>query len=121
MFRHMLLPALLVTASAVSAQDAPKPQEVSIPLVGSGHVRTFEASRNGDGVYVQDFRGRWYLARFFSRCFDADFAVTIGFKSFSPMSLERGDTILAGREVCKIASVVRSGPPPRKIKKPKRA
>ncbi|RYY27430.1 MAG: hypothetical protein EOP62_07620 [Sphingomonadales bacterium] len=121
MLRYMLLPALLLTAGAAAAQDAPKPKEVSIPLVGGSSVRTFEASRNGDGVHVQDFRGNWYLVRFFSRCFDVDFASTIGFKSFSSMSLDRGDTILAGREQCRISSIVRSGPPPKKVKKPKRS
>jgi hypothetical protein len=123
MLKQLLLPALLLTAGTASAQNAPAPKarEVSIPLVGGSSVRTFQASRNGDGVYIQDFRGHWYLARFFSRCFDVDFASAIGFKSFSSMSLERGDTILAGRERCKISSIVRSGPPPKRVKKPKRS
>jgi len=48
------------------------------------------------------------------------YASTIAFKSFSSMSLDRGDTIIVGREHCRIASIVRSGPPPKKIGKARR-
>lgn len=115
----MLLPALALTAGAASAQHAPtRPaKQVTIPLVGSGDVRNFQPTRKGDGLYIQSFRGDWYLASLFGPCFDLPYASAIGFKSFSGMSLDRGDTIIAGRQQCKIASIVRSGPPPRKIRK----
>ena len=119
----LLLPALLLTTGAASAQGA-RPQEgkqVSIPLVGRGDVRNFQPTRRGDGIYIQSFRGDWYFARLFGPCFDLPYASTIGFKSFSSMSLDRGDTILAGRQQCKISSIVRSGPPPKKVKKSRRS
>ncbi|WP_066801432.1 DUF6491 family protein [Sphingomonas soli] len=121
MFKQLLLPALLLTAGAAEAQGV-RPEDgkqVSIPLAGRGDVRSFEVTRDGDGIYIQDFRRNWYLARFYSRCLDMPYAFTIGFKSFSSMSLDRGDTVLAGREQCRISSIVRSGPPPKKIKKPR--
>jgi hypothetical protein len=120
MFRNILLPVLLFAAAAASAQSAPSPggKEVSIPLIGSGSVRNFEAARNGEGIYIQSYRrNEWYFARFYSRCLDLPFASAIGFKAFSSMSLDRGDTILVGHERCKIASIVRSGPPPLKPRK----
>lgn len=123
MLRHLLLPALLLTAGTASAQDEPPPigPEVSIPFITRGNVRTFEATRNGDAVYIQNSRRDWYFARFYSRCLDLPFATRMGFKTFGGGStLERGDTIIAGREQCRIASIVRSGPPPKKVKKPKR-
>ena len=119
----MLLPALALTAGAASAQRAPdRPgRQVTIPLVGGSSVRTFQPTRNGDAVYIQSFRGDWYLAQLYGPCFDLPYASRIGFKSFSSMSLDRGDTILAGRQQCKIASIVRSGPPPKKAKKHRRS
>ncbi|RYY47041.1 MAG: hypothetical protein EOP59_01850 [Sphingomonadales bacterium] len=119
----MLLPIALLAAGAATAQDAPPPggKEVSIPFISHGNVRTFEASRNGEGVYIQNSRRDWYFARFFSRCNELPFAVRVGFKTFgSGSTLERGDTILAGHDRCRIASIVRSGPPPKKIKSPKK-
>lgn len=119
----MLVPALALTAGTASAQRAPQHREkqVTIPLVGGSSVRTFQPTLRGDGVYIQSFRGDWYLARLYGPCFDLPYASRIGFKSFSSMSLDRGDTIIAGRQQCKIASIVRSGPPPKKAKKQRRS
>lgn len=119
----MLLPALALTAGTATAQHAPARagKQVTIPLVGGGDVRNFQPTRKGDGVYIQSFRGDWYLASLFGPCFDLSYAWAIGFKSFSGMSLDRGDTIIAGRQQCKIAGIVRSGPPPRKAKRQSRS
>jgi hypothetical protein len=119
----MLLPALVLTAGTAAAQRVPQHREkqVTIPLVGGSSVRTFQPTRRGDAVYIQSFRGDWYLARLYGPCFDLPYATSIGFKSFSSMSLDRGDTIIAGRQQCKIASIVRSGPPPKKAKKHRRS
>ncbi|RYD98877.1 MAG: hypothetical protein EOP61_15085 [Sphingomonadales bacterium] len=123
MFKQLLLPALILAAGTAEAQGAPPAdgKQVSIPLAGRGDVRSFEVTRNGDGIYIQDFRRNWYLARFYSRCLDLPYAFAIGFKSFSSMSLDRGDTVVAGREQCRISSIVRSGPPPKKVRKPRRS
>lgn len=124
MIRHMLLPAvLLLGAGAAMAQDAPPPggKEVSIPFISHGNVRTFESTRSGDGVYIQNQRRDWYFARFYSRCNALPFAIRVGFKSFGGGgTLERGDTVIAEHERCRISSIVRSGPPPKKAKKPRR-
>ena len=119
-----LASALLATAGAASAQDAPPPggKEVSIPFVTHGNVRTFTAARNGEGVYIQNSRRDWFFASVTPRCQELPWANAIGFTTFGGGStLERGDTILAGRDRCTITSIVRSGPPPKKVKKPKRS
>ena len=118
--------ALLATSAAASAQDAPPPppggKEVSIPFVTHGNVRTFTPARNGEGVYIQNSRRDWYYASLSPRCQELPWANAIAFKTFGGGStLERGDTILAGRDRCTITSIVRSGPPPKKIKKSKPA
>src|SRR5689334_14988401 len=115
-----LLAAILAVGSA-HAQNQPGGKEVSIPFVTHGQVRTFEEDRDGRGVYIQNARRDWYYARFFTRCEELPFAVRVGFQTFAGSStLSRGDTIIAGRERCRIASIVASGPPPKKAKKPKR-
>jgi len=126
MFRQLtaaLVPALLLAGGSVTAQRAPEPQgkQASIPFIKYGGARTFEATRNGEGVYIQNTRRDWYYVSFFARCLDLPYATRVGFSTFGGgSSLERGDTIIAGRERCKIASIVRSGPPPRKVKKAKK-
>jgi hypothetical protein len=126
------LAAALLVSGAASAQTnssytpGPTPgprsgEPADIPFATNNGIRTFTSDRNGDGVYLQDNRRNWYYARFFSRCQNIDFAFRVGFKTFgASSSLSRGDTIYAGREQCRIADLVRSGPPPEKAKKAKK-
>ena len=115
-----LAPALLL-AGAAQAQPAKQDarQETSIPFITSGGARTFTPIPGGEGVYIRNRHRDWYLVRFFTRCDELPWVSRVGFKTFGGgSSLERGDTIIAGRERCRIASIVRSGPPPKKAKKP---
>jgi hypothetical protein len=116
----LLFPALLVAVPA-DAQSRPSGKEVSVPFITRGTVRTFEPDADGRGVYIQNSRRDWYYARFFTRCNELPYTVTVGFQTFGGGStLSRGDTIIAGRERCRIASIVKRGPPPKKAKKPRR-
>ena len=121
-----LAPVLLLagTASAQEAGPTPGPhsgERASIPFITRGSVRTFQSTANGDGVYIQNARRDWYYVSFFSRCTELPWALGIGFKTFgNGPTLDRGDTIIAGRDRCRIADIVRSGPPPTKPKKPKK-
>jgi hypothetical protein len=111
---------LVATAAAASAQTAgPRSgEQAEIPFATHNGIRTFTPDRNSEGVYIQDQRKNWYYARFFTRCQDLNFSFGIGFKTFGGSStLSRGDTIYAGREACRIADLVRSGPPPEKPRK----
>jgi hypothetical protein len=123
LFAAALLPVLAL-ATSVQAQDAapaPKGESTSIPFITRGSVRTFESAPNGEGVYIQNNQRDWYYVSFFARCQNMPFAIRIGFDTFgNGSSLQRGDTIFADRERCKIDDIVRSGPPPKKVKKPKK-
>lgn len=125
-YRIALIPALLLAGAAAAQTPAqqkaapPTGQQASIPFATHGGIRTFTPDRYGSGLYLQDSRRNWYYASFAPRCQNLDFAFRIGFKTFgNGPSLERGDTIFAGRERCLITSLVRSGPPPSKPRKPK--
>ena len=125
----MLAAAMLLSAGAAAAQKdkgGPTPgprsgERADIVFATHNGIRTFTPDRHGYGVYLQDDRRNWYYASFFTRCQDIDFSVQVGFKTFAGTStLSRGDSIYAGHEQCRIADLVRSGPPPEKPKKPKR-
>jgi hypothetical protein len=123
LFAVALLPALALAgaAQAQNATPAPKGESTSIPFITRGSVRTFESAPGGEGVYIQNNQRDWYYVSFFARCQNLPFAIRIGFDTFgNGSSLERGDTIFADRERCKINDIVRSGPPPKKVKKPKK-
>ena len=118
-----LLPALALVGNAQAQTAGPHSGErASIPFITHGSVRTFESAPNGEGIYIQNANRDWYYASFFSRCLDLPYAIRIGFDTFgNGSSLERGDTIIADRERCKIADIVHSGPPPKKAKKAHKA
>jgi hypothetical protein len=117
-----LLAALTLTACATDGHGPPPPpirSEASIPFLTNGQVRTFVPDRDGQGVFIQNSRRDWYYVRFFTRCNELPFAPRIGFQTFGNSStLSRGDTIIAGRDRCRIASITRSGPPPGRAPSP---
>jgi len=121
------IPALLFATGVSAQQLGPTPgphsgERASIPFITYGGARTFQATPQGEGVYIQNSRRDWYYVSFFNRCHELPWAVRVGFKTFGGgSSLERGDTIIAGRERCRINDIVRSGPPPKKPKRRKRA
>lgn len=120
MFRPLvtaLVSALLFapgTAGAQANARADRDQEVSIPFITGGQPRSFRPDRDGRGVYIQNARRQWFYARFFARCNELPFVTRVRFQTFGGgTTLSRGDTIIAGRERCRIASIVRRDPPAR--------
>lgn len=117
--------ALAGTAQAQTAGPTPGPrsgEQADIPFATQNGIRTFTPEQSGEGVYLQDNRKDWYYASFYSRCGELPYAFQFGFKTFgSSSTLSRGDTVIAGRETCKIADIVRSGPPPEKAKKARKS
>ena len=97
-------------------------ERADIPFATYSGIRTFTPERQGRGLYLQDNQRNWYYATFFSRCTELPYAFQVGFQTFGNSStLSRGDTIIAGRDTCRIADIVRSGPPPVKPRKPRKA
>lgn len=124
----ILSAAFAGAAHAQTAGPTPGPrsgERAEIPFATHNGIRTFTPERQGYGVYLQDNSKNWYYASFFTRCTDLPFAFSFGFKTFGGSStLSRGDTVVTGRETCRIADIVRSGPPPekpRKARKPRKA
>jgi hypothetical protein len=122
----LVLPILFVATAASAQKAGPTPgpksgERATIPFLTRSDVRTFTATDNGEGVYIEDARRNWYYVSFFSRCNELPWAFGIGFKTFGGGSqIDRGDTIIAGRDRCQIADIVHSGPPPEKPKKAKK-
>jgi len=120
------LAAFAGTAQAQTRAVGPTPgprsgERADIPFATHNGIRTFTPDRDGSGVYLQDNRRNWYYASFFSRCTELPYAFSFGFRTFGGSStLSRGDTILAGRDSCRIADIVRSGPPPEKPRRQRR-
>lgn len=123
----ILAAALTGAAQAQTQAVGPTPgprsgERADIPFATNNGIRTFTPDRRGEGVYLQDNSKNWYYASFFTRCTELPFAFSFGFKTFGGSStLSRGDTIIAGRDTCRIADIVRSGPPPEKPRKARKS
>ncbi|NML07731.1 DUF6491 family protein [Sphingomonas sp. G-3-2-10] len=120
-FAAALVPALLIAGAAAAQTAGPKSgEQADIPFATNGGIRTFTPDDRGNGVYLQDRRNNWYYASLAGPCMDLPFATRIGYRTFGGSStLSRGDTIFTEREQCLITDLVRSGPPPKKERKPK--
>jgi hypothetical protein len=116
---------LLAAAFAASPALAESPlrserAEASIPFVSHPRaIRSFEAVED-HLLYLQDRRGRWYLAELAGPCFGLRWANRIGYDTKGGMSLDRFSTILVDGERCRILSLTHSSPPPRKARKAKK-
>jgi hypothetical protein len=91
-------------------------QEVSIPFVGMGSINDWRADKR-QGLWIQDQYHQWYYARIMGPCIGLDFAQTIAFDARPGGTLDRFSSIHVPHEGrCPLQSLVRSGPPPRKVK-----
>ena len=91
-------------------------REVSIPFVSFSNLRDFHAISK-DVVYLQDRSRNWYRATLAYPCFDLPWAHRIGIDTHGANSVDQFSSLIVGRERCRIASLVRSGPPPKKAKR----
>ena len=121
MTKIVILAAAALLAGGASAapagQPVPAEAEVSIPFVGFRAIRTFDAVSD-EVVYIQHRNRQWYRATVFGPCFGLRFAHTIGIYSRGGFStLDRFSDLIVDGQRCKVASLVRSGPPPRPEKR----
>ncbi|MCW3847020.1 hypothetical protein OF829_07190 [Sphingomonas sp. LB-2] len=123
-----IIAAAAIPAAAQAQGVGPTPgprsgERADILFATNNGIRTFTPEREGRGVWLEDNHRTWYYASFYTRCLDLPYSFGVGFKTFGGSStLSRGDTIIAGRETCRIADIVRSGPPPekpRRVRKPR--
>jgi hypothetical protein len=124
MKKPLILFAAAVFAAA-AAPAAPMPvqehhstlgeREVSIPFASFRNVRDFHPVSRGV-VYLQDRSRNWYRATLAFPCLDLPWAHRIGIDTNGGNNVDQFSSLIVGRERCRIASLVRSGPPPKKAK-----
>jgi Family of unknown function (DUF6491) len=116
--RMTLLVALAsgLIGTAMAAEKVPDAQQASIPFVNHGSINDWrEDGRRG--LWIQDSHREWYYARFMEPCWGLEFAETIAFETRPSGTLDHFGSILVPREGhCQLQSLVRSGPPPKKVK-----
>jgi hypothetical protein len=111
-----LMMAAPLGASASAAPSAPPAdQEVRIPFVQFGGVRSFRAVSD-QVVYLEGRRSReWYRATMNGPCFNLAYALSIGIDTrFNGNTLDNSSRLLVDGDSCPILSLVRSDPPPRR-------
>lgn len=107
---------LAAAPAAASAEPAPASQEARIPFVNHGGIRDWRAA-DGDTLYVQDSRRRWYRAELMHDAIGLPFAWTIGFETRGVDSFDRFSTVVVDGQRIPVRSLVRvDGPPPKREK-----
>ncbi|MDB5687852.1 MAG: hypothetical protein JWR77_2441 [Rhizorhabdus sp.] len=114
-FLSSILAGALLSTAAVAA---PALQEARIPFADHGAIRNWQA--DGDSaLYLQGDGSQWYHATTMGVCRDLAFAETIGFQAGGIGDFDRFSTLIVRGQRCPVASVVKSGPPPKKAHKNK--
>jgi hypothetical protein len=113
--KSLLLAAALVGSAACAQPPVPAAAsaEASIPFVRFGGIRNWE-ERGDDVVYLQDQNLHWYRVQLYGGCPELSFATAIGIDTRGSPTFDRFSAIRVGGDLCNIASVTRSGPPPKK-------
>jgi hypothetical protein len=112
--RHaMLILAGLTAAPALADKPPIRPEEVRIPFVQFGAIRTFRTAGE-DVIYLQDRRRNWYRAELNGPCPGIERALRIGVDSRYSATLDNSSTLLVDGQRCPIQSLVRSAEPPRR-------
>jgi uncharacterized protein DUF6491 len=107
------LAALASPAAAGPAEPRSRPQEVRIPFVNFGAIRTFRTAGE-DVLYLQDRRRNWYRAELAGRCPGIESALRIGLDSRFGSTLDSGAILIVEGHRCPVLSLVRSAEPPRR-------
>ena len=115
--------ASLAAGTAVSADSAAKPgtpaaPEASIPFIGHGTLRDWQADGR-DGLWIQDTRGTWYYAKTLGTCIGLDTAWNIGLDARPAGTFDRfGSIILPGHMGrCMLTSLTKSPGPTKEQRK----
>ncbi|HEV2745716.1 MAG TPA: DUF6491 family protein [Allosphingosinicella sp.] len=110
--------ALAGGALAASPSPGQAGAEVSVPF-SHQRIRSFR-SLDDRSVYLRvgsRSRGEWYRATTLHPCMELPYALAIGIADVSVTgTLDRFSTLLVDGQRCPLQSLVRSGPPPKKVK-----
>lgn len=119
--RQLLIASSLLAAAIAGPVFAQQPalstavEEASIPFVHHGGVRDWQAEGD-EKLYIQDQHRQWYVATLMGPCSDLPFTTVIGIETRGPDTLDRFATILVRGQRCALISLVKSDPPPKKVK-----
>ena len=102
--------ALIAPLAAAPAQE--REQEASIPFARMNGIRDFRPVED-DVVYLQDRAFKWYRATLYHPCFRYRHVDKIGIFG-GGFVVDRFSSLLVDGQACRIHSLVRSGPPPKK-------
>jgi hypothetical protein len=106
--------ALAGCAAGASAEETAG--ETAIPFVSSiGSVEWKRAA--DDAVYIRGGNGEWYLVRTTNRCTRLRSALALGFHTSALDQLDRHGALLVQGQRCPVASITRSGEPPKKARR----
>ena len=108
-----LAAAFAASASAAAPPPPERAEEVRIPFVDFGSIRTFRPVGQ-ETVYLQDRRRNWYRATLNGPCLSLPAAIRLGIDNRYSHVLDNTSTFIVDGERCPIHSLVRSGPPPKR-------
>jgi hypothetical protein len=116
MISILLAAGLALAGCASGPGPEPTTGEVVIPFVSS--IQAVEWRRLSDqAVYVRGGRGEWYLVRTSNNCTRLRTALALGFETSALDQLDRYGALLVQGQRCPVASIARSGPPPKKARR----
>jgi len=115
-FTRLAAAAAATFACAAGAAPTETAGETAIPFISSLSDIEWKAVGK-DAAYIRGGRGEWYLVRTSNRCTRLRAATAIGFETSALNQLDRHGALLVQGQRCPIASVTRSGPPPKKAKR----
>ena len=107
-----------VPAAPAAPAAAPPPQEVRIPMARFS-LRSFRTVGR-DTVYLEDGRHNWYRATLVEDCWPLPNALRIAFDTYGSSTLDNTSSLIVEGQDCRIHSLVRSDPPPRRRRHPDR-
>lgn len=113
MRNRLTLAFLALAAGSAAAASEPASRETVIPFMNSLSNVEWKAASN-DSLYLRGGNGDWYFVRTSNLCTRLRAANGIGFQTSSGGQLDRHGAILVQGVRCPVASIVRSGGPPRK-------
>ncbi|MGZ8345777.1 MAG: DUF6491 family protein [Allosphingosinicella sp.] len=103
-------PSLAVPAPEAAAAAS---EEVRIPFVNFGGIRSFHAN-DDDVVYLQDNRRRWYRAELIGSCWGLPWANRVRVDTRGGSTVDRFSTLIVDGERCQLGSLTRSDEPERR-------
>ena len=108
--------AAMLAGCATGAAPEPTGDQTAIPFISS--LPSVEWKRvSDDAVYIRGGRGEWYLVRTSNRCTRLRTASALGFDTSALDQLDRYGALLVEGQRCPVASITRSGAPPKRARR----